>query len=532
MKFNSTILLLSLLLALAVIITGCPSPGPTTFESPTPVLPVEDITKPGSINGTINVLELSVLDTPAGATITLFPEIDGVPAATASQTTTSIIRGGYQFAAVPKGVYTIHAELPSLNTAGATLVGDIHGVVVRGNIPTLLANIIIGVTADVVTLTGIVTGPVTTPSGTITGPIADARVSLMVVAYSVAHILQPSNIDPIQTSIHATTDASGRYTITVPKNAVKYVLNAAATVGNSPLTDILLPDALNTVDIILTAAGAITFPQIDTIDYVSTTFEAPTTRARQDAYYSRMALTANAATSRLGRAATRSATRATTRVAPTSLVENDLFNWYDSHWIGTDGLIHPILSPGIQGFNVYRNTSATQAPLWIGANTNRYDWGFVDNDPALQPLTQYQYYVAAYAENNQLGKLSPPVIMSALPPIEVITADGATMSRDGGKLSWKPVPGAKSYVVQIYLSRPTYGYLNPVQEDRSDSVPSTITIPVGATVIEVPLRIASFSDRYTLPADFWWSVSAGDQKNFDNSYAASYAQYRKITVTE
>jgi len=529
MKINSIVLLLPVLLALAVIITGCPSPGPTTFNGPDPVLPVEDITRPGSINGTIDVLEQQVLDTPAGATITLFPETDGVPAATATQTTTSLIRGGYQFAAVPKGVYTIHAELPSRYTSGATLIGDIHGVVVRGNIPTLLANIIIGVTADVVTLTGTVTGPVTTPAGITTGAIADAQVSLMVVAYSVAHILQPSNIDPIQVSLHATTDASGKYIITVPKNAVKYVLNAGATVGNSPLTDILLPDALNTVDITLTAAGAITFPQIDTVDYVSTTFEAPTTRARQDAYYARLALTVNTATSRQGRAATRSTTRATTRVPPASLVENDLFNWYDSHWVGTDGLIHPVLSAGIQGFNVYRNTSATQAPLWIGANTNRYDWGFVDNDPVLQPLTQYQYYVAAYAENNQLGKLSPPVIMSALPPVEVITADGATLSRVDGVLSWKPVPGAKSYVLQIYPERPTYGYMNPVQENRSDSVPSTITIPAGATEISVPLRITT---AYTFPVDFWWSVSAGDQKNFDASYAASYGQYRKITVTE
>lgn len=524
------ILLSPILLLLALALAGCG--GVTLGDSKPPVMPVEDITKPGSLSGTCYVLEQQVLDNPAEVTVSLYLETAGLPAASPTQTTTSLIRGGYQFASVPKGIYTLHAELPSRYTDGATLIGDIHGVVVRGNIPTLQANIILGPTADVVTLTGTVTGPVVTPAGTITGPVKDAQVSLMMVGYSVAHWLTPTNLTTIQASIHATTDAEGKYTLTAPKSGVKYVLNASSPLGTSNLLTVLLPDASNTTDIEIISAGVVPFPFIDSFDYVSTTFDQPTTRARADAYYTRQALTASDPNSLQGRAAARSATRAATRaVVPPSLVENDLIFWYDSKWINpADGLLYPVLNPSIQGFNVYRNTSATQAPVWIGANQNRQDWGYIDNDPALKPLTQYQYYIAAYAENNQVGKLSPPVIMTALPPIEVNTPDGAIMSRVDGKLSWKPVPGAKSYVVQIYAVRPTYGYLNPVQENRSDSVPSMITLPVaGATEMSIPLRITT---AYTFPVDFWWNVSAGNDKFFDSSFAATYTQFRKLTVTE
>jgi len=111
------------------------------------ISPSEDPTKPGSIGGTVLTLSPGptkpegIIDMAYGTTITL----TGTPDAggTYTDTATSVIRGGYHFDDVPPGIYTLRGTVQAPYGSPIFLTGEVTGVRVRGNIPTLMANVML-----------------------------------------------------------------------------------------------------------------------------------------------------------------------------------------------------------------------------------------------------------------------------------------------------------------------------------------------------------------------------------------------------
>ena len=185
-----------------------------------------------------------------------------------AQTTTDM-RGGYSFTSVPKGTYTISATATSNSTTpGVAVSGLVAGVVVRGNIPTLMANLLLGQSAQMSTFSGNVTqdGPA----------VVGATVTIEVDAYP----LNNPGVNPNSVTLTTTTNAQGNYQFSVPGIATDYYVDAHSLTSMVAVSDELVSPSLTTPNVqnfTLTDATAPIFG-VPTLDIVTSTLPAATAR--------------------------------------------------------------------------------------------------------------------------------------------------------------------------------------------------------------------------------------------------------------
>jgi len=225
-------------LALLLLLVGCGGGSGGYPSNITLVNPMEDPLKPGSIGGTASTLEPgpvkpeAILDQAFGATIVL----DGITDTGASytNTTTSINRGGFVFSDVPAGTYTLTASVQAPYGSPTTLTGVMGGVRVRGNIPTLMANVLLFDDARGATVRGTVY-----ENG---HPVGDAAVSMEVQGYPVEYI-NNDLVKPVYTNLTTTTstqpDTLGQYEFRVPADCVGYFISAQTADSYASEIDLL-----------------------------------------------------------------------------------------------------------------------------------------------------------------------------------------------------------------------------------------------------------------------------------------------------
>ncbi len=458
--------------------------------------PAEDPTKPGSIGGTLFTLALGgatpagIIDQANNAVVTL----TGMPTAggSFSASTRSTIRGGYQFADVPAGIYDLTATV-------GTLTGELRGVRVRGNLPTLMTNLLMSDPAQRATLSGTVT------QGGL--PAAEAIISVDVTAYTTEY-LNGNQQDRVSVILSLTTDAAGHYTFNLPSNGLSYYLaahSATSMVSESQEIRVLRPGDARTVDLMLVAAESPVFSRL-LPDVVSATLPAPTALASERAMITRLAIARalHAPRERLTRLEQLSATRRATRAgrAVTGIVENDLY------WTVLQSDI------GVRGFNVYRSSEGVDGPFTrIGSTYDPYQMLFFDNDPVLQVNHPMAYMVTSYAANAQESSPTTPIYASPLPPVAITAPDdGAHLPVHAATIRWDDVPGARSYLVLKFATEPSYN-----------------TLPIGTLVTHLA---GDTSEMLTglAPGDYWYSISAYDADDPNYATAAAYSAYRKITL--
>jgi hypothetical protein len=222
-------------LALLIVLAGC---GGSTVNpsSINPVNPIEDATKPGSIGGTVFTLASGpmkpegILDQPFDATITLTGTPDAGGAY--SDTTTSVIRGGFVFNDVPPGIYTLSGSVQAPYGSPTVLTGEVSGVRVRGNIPTLMTNLLLFNDTRGARVRGTVY-----KNGL---PVGGAVVSVEVRGYTVDYLQGPaSEVYCILSSTTSTAPATlGQYEFRLPVDATRYFV--AAHSADSYASDIEL----------------------------------------------------------------------------------------------------------------------------------------------------------------------------------------------------------------------------------------------------------------------------------------------------
>jgi len=253
-------------------------------------------------------------------------------------------------------------------------------------------------------------------------------------------------------------------------------------------------------DITLDNATSSRFPSV-VMDLICSTLPAPTMDASEQAMITRLAVARKfkGSRNRLAQLEDRARQARTTRNTATGLIENDLY------WEADD-------PSEIRGFHVYRGVQASGDYMYMGSAQDPYQWYFFDNDPAL-PLDAARYYtILSYGPNGLVSAPAKPAIMALpLPQISVLGPAGPTAPAGNVEFSWAAVPNAKSYVLTIYPTEPTYN-TTIYYEDVS-----------GGSETSATAWLASGKD-------YWWSVSA--YNNADPNYATSisYAAYRKLTV--
>jgi len=485
-----------LVLACAVLFAGCSS-GPNSNNPPGVQLttPVEDSTKPSSIGGTIFTLSGSMIDQAYAASVTLSGKADaGQDYATS---TLSRIRGGYQFVNVPPGVYTVTAQAHAAYDATLIISGSIGGVRARGNIPTLMANVLVGDPTQATTLVGVVR-----QNGQ---PASGAIVSVDITAYTTGYA-QGNWTDKVAVILSQTAGSDGSYRFVVPTSGLHYYLAAhsdTSMVANLPeLTGLTAGATLNN-DFALATALPPSYSRIIP-DIVAATLPAPTADASRAVHITQLALARalHAPATRLAHLERVAATpRPVTRDLG-SIVENDLY------WTLPDNDV------GVRGFHVYRAAVSTGPFTLLGSANDPYLLFFFDNDPTLTWTQHYYYTIANYAANGQTSAPSSIIGVQPLAPITVTgPADGQTVVQATAAVSWQPVPGALAYTVLVFRDLPTYNALPALE-------------PVVHTQNEIQQNMS------TLPAGtYWWTVSACNAVDPNVATAASYSAYRKMIIT-
>ena len=480
--------------------------------------PVQIPSQPGSIGGSIFTMAARTSDTTGtvlidsanNAVVTLTGTTATGTTITPMQTTTTI-RGGYCFSSVPAGTYTVSATASSPNIAAASLSNSVSGVVVLGNIPTSMVNLLVGAANNMYTFTGTIT-----QDGK---PAGGATVSADVTAHTTAYPEDTSALSSIVLSTTANTD--GTYQIAVPAGGTDYYIASHSTTSMVAQTADLTssPPPLSTTtpnveNLTLTDATTPVFADLS-LDIVSATLPAPTAQA------SNLALMSKIAIARLRNAPQAYQTRlqqfrngklsTSARRVVSGIVENDLY-WSLAAATATQTYV----DVGVRGFNVYRATAATAPFVLTGSLRDPYLLFFFDNDPALNDFAARYYTVTSYAANGQESPPCPAIEALPLPPISGQSpAAGSTVSLSSGAFTWAAVQGALSYVVLIYSVNPTF----------NDS-PVTSLTPSTPTNTSEPLSGSGLT-----PGTYWWSVQAFNTADPNDATAASYSAYQQVVVT-
>jgi len=499
-------------LTLLIVLAGCgggPSIKPPTIN---PINPLEDPTKPGSIGGTVFTLTPGpvkpegIIDQPVDAVLTLTGTPDAGGAYT--DTTTSMIRGGFTFSDVPPGIYTLSGTVQAPYGSPTVLTGELNGIRVRGNIPTLMTNLVL-YKAD----RGAVVRGTVYKDGL---PAGGAIVSVELRGYPVDYLQGPASEVYLILSASASSAPAtlGQYELSLPVDGTRYFVSAYTTDSyaadielvkqNPDDPTILLPgEVRENQDITLASGGTSVFPAL-TLDIVCSTLPAPTPLASEQAMITRLAVARKfpAPANHLERLEDLARRARATRTTATGLIENDLY-WQTYDDVST-----------IHGFNVYRGVQPTGDFLYMGSAQDPLHWYFFDNDPAL-PLDAARFYtIASYGIGGLVSPPTTPVVM-ALPLAQVTVtgpADGATLPAAGNAtFTWTAAPNAKSYVLTIYPTRPTYNTATYFEQIYTES----------QTAASVWLNGGN---------EYWWSVSAYNNAEPNYATSVSYSAYRKVTT--
>lgn len=497
--------LLGLALALLMLVAGCGGGGGTkTPGSPTLVNPVEDGTKNGSIGGTVFTLAAASAADPTGivdqaynAEITI-TNLPGTPAFTA--TTRSTVRGGFTFPVVPPGYYRLQAEVANPRDPDIKLTGEIARVHVRGNIPTLMANVVLCDADNDAEVTGTVKLNGTAVEG--------ATVTLYIIAHNLQY-LEGDTTTYVPVVVATDTDNTGTYHLNVPLGASEY--NVAAHSNASRLANQLLtppaPGSTTTLNLVLSPAISPVF--LDwAMDIVSVTLPQATPSASQQALITRLAVARalNAPPQRLAHLEKLRTLRGsgTTR-AVGGFIENDLY-WYS--------LSAPDAPYEYSGFHVYRGLTKSGTYTLMGSNPDPDGIYFYDNDPALNDFVPRYYTGVSYAANGSVSAPFAPVLAAPLARINVTgPADGASVKVGTAVIAWDAVPGAKSYLVTKFAVEPTYNAVSV----------GTMTVHPAGSTSEVLSGLGA--------GTYWYSVSAYNTEEPNYNTASTFSAFRTITLT-
>jgi hypothetical protein len=480
-----------------------PTPDPIEFRDP-----VENATLPGSVGGTVFTLESQIIDQAFNAQLTLTGLTDDGQQYTAR--TASTVRGGYLFRDVPAGTYELTAYVKAPSNANELLVGRFTGIRVRGNIPTLMQNILLGKELQLATFTGVITRD--------GAPVNGAVVTIDVTAHSPA-LLEGDPEPEASVLISMLTDDQGRYTVQIPTGGKRYFVAAHASgssMSESEEINLLNAGETRTVNLALSAPEQATvFPYL-VLDIIAATLPAPTAEASNQVMITRLAAARalQAPANRIAWLEKMAAARHNTRNTG-SFVENDLywFIYYSPEWEAA----HPDLyvDPNVRGYNVYRSASVQGPYTKVGIAPDPYQQQFFDNDPALQIGNTIYYTVTSFASDGA-SVYASPIVAKSLPVLTVSTpTHGQIVARADAKVHWEPVPDALSYLVLIFNKEPTYN-----------------TNPVQVRTLDAGITESSLSSL--LPGDYWVSVSAYniDSTKIGYATAASYSTFLKVTLTE
>lgn len=493
-----------------VVIAGCGGGTPKPPSTPTSTItlrgPVEIPDQPGAIGGSIFTLAARdndpgiMIDQAVGATVT----VTGRTATgdSYSKQTYTTVRGGYSFDQVPAGTYSVAGSIASPYAKDVQLTGIVDHIIVRGNIPTLMVNVLIGDDANKGTFTGAVTQNGHNAVG--------ALVSMEATAFTTAYPADTTHQSSV--TISTTTDDKGSYSFSVPAGCDHYFVSAhsdTSMVTDSDKITTLSTTAPTTVNLTLTNATTPLFARI-VLDIVSATLPEASPQAANQALMTQLAVARalHAPQARIARLQKlQTGTRATRLIQ--GIVENDLY--WDLQPIEPG---QQYVDEGVQGFNVYKASAQTDAFTYTGSVHDPYQLYFYDNDPALRDLQSRYYTVTSYAANQQ--ESTPAVAILAKPLAQLAVqgpAPDSTVSKTTGRFSWNSVPGAVSYVVVKF-----------------DTPPSFNTVPLDNMVVHSSADTSE--DMTTLaPGTYWWGVTAFNNSNPTYATAASFTTYYKVTVT-
>ncbi len=477
------------------------STGTPPVQTPVTVqMPLEDPAKPTSIGGTVFTLSGQMIDQAYNAEIQLTGQTDA--GSTYVAKTYSHIRGGYEFDNIPAGTYTLSAQVVSPYDATLVLAATISGVRARGNIPALMTNLLLGPTGNTVQFHGYVTQD--------NAPAANCIVSVDVSAYTTQYATGDWQ-DKVSLILSTNADSTGHYVIVVPTGGTDYYVAAhsdTSMVANSTdMTDIAAVDA-RALDFTLVDATTPSFAGISS-DIVSTTLPpatSPDVVAKVRVTQLATARALHAPASRIARLEKLAAAPPRTRAAATPLpvLEDDLYWTLDT----TD--------VGVRGFNVYRSSTRNGTYTCIGSCTDPYLLFFFDNDPGLQIGQTYYYAIASYAANGQVSKPSLPIGVTSLNSFAASgPANNAVLKQSAAVVTWPALPGAVSYMVLVF---------NGTQPPTFNASPANEPTILTATAVSQSLAALQ-------PGDYWWTVSAYNTSDPNYATAASYSEYRHLTIT-
>ncbi|MHB9025212.1 MAG: hypothetical protein ACYC7E_13750 [Armatimonadota bacterium] len=489
-----TLRLLASLLALAVLLVlmGCGGGGtPVVYQEPT-----ENPALPGAIGGTLFTMDNGMLGEAQDAVVSLYEMADDPETDPALAATRSIYRGGYHFDNVPAGDYQLTA---TVTTASGELTGAVSGVRVRGGLPTLMVNILLGRADNMATFTG----QVYTLNGLTHVGVPAATVTAEVNGNT------PTS-GPRSAFFSSTADGDGNYTLILPAGALHYYIAAHSGTSMVTASEIITGVSAGqtvTRDLQLNAAEPPVFAALQFTDYFATTLPEPGAEASQQALLARIAVTRarRASAERLNRLlelAQRTRATAATRAAG-GFVE------YDLEWT--------ILSDdvGVQGFHVYRANAVAGPFTRIGSTQDPYEMYYYDTDPVLVPGAQAYYSVKSYAANGVASAPMTPLLLRSMPIFTVQGPDDdATIPPASVLLTWTPVSMGLSYVVLIFENEPVNATVAPSQ---------VITLPSTAT----SYSLASLDN-----GEYWWAVAAYNNPNPEIASAGAFTPFKKVTVAQ
>ena len=408
----------------------------------------------------------------------------------------SNVAGGFQFVRIPRGFYRLTAWAVSGETRDI-ISGDISRIEVKGGIPSLMNNVLLGDPTKQLNFTGIIT-----ESGKIA---ANAIVSLSVQALPRGE----TNIDNEIAVIMIThTDSAGRYHFRVPNFASSYWLTAHS--DTSQLSDEVeirnVTGDTYTKNIDLIPATNPVLPTLG-IDFFSSTLPAATAAASTTALISRVAIAQlhRAPEKLLQRLTQRSAITRASSTAATGSIENDVWCFWDV--LNPDEFVYYV-----RGYHFYRGTDPKGTLTKIGSVYDPFQTVFIDNDPALTALTDYYYTARAYAANNKLSDPAPAVLVKPLPAISAFTSSNVIIDgRPNARLTWNAVPGAQSYTLLVY-----------------DAIPTFNTAP--RSELSRQLTGTETSALISAAGTYYCSINAYNNRDTNLATAAAFSDFQRIEV--
>lgn len=464
--------------------------------------PLENPAALTAIGGTIFTLASApdgtegAIDQAYNAEVTLIPDSGGQ-----TLVTRSTVRGGYQFGNLAAGMYTVRARVSATDGSNRTLQGEVR-IAARGNIPALMTNLLLAESTKTATISGIINDVGTTRS-----PAANATVSLQITAFSTEHLRNSNNQDMVDVFLATTTDANGRYTLTVPTQAMYYYVSAhndkSMSTDSEELSNLQAGNTY-TVDLTLLAAESPNFAGL-LMDSVTVTLPAPTVAAEGQVLTTRLAAARalGASSERLAHLQQLATTRRPATRAVPGQVETDLY-WALN---ATD--------LGVLGFNIYRSAQRDQGFTFIGNTPDPYQFYFFDNDPALAVGQTSYYVITSYAANGKVSTPSRTVTAAPLPVITTVAPAENAEVTPTDRLQWQAVSGASSYLVFIFNTEPTF-----------NAFPVTYAqLPAGSTGLALSQVLAGQPN-----GTYWWSVSAYNHTNPGEATSATYSAYQRLQL--